>query len=399
MKKKSWLIVASLFAFGACSLNPTPQVKTITTPLNTKTATPTSTPVLDLSTSTPEQDNPPVVPPNATETTMGNASTPEGAYSGLITLPATYRFIDGQYLDDRGSEYMFMISYFNAIRQNLLPMAYSYWNDNVDVAGSYDTFVQTYSEIKPDELTITKFGTSGAAGSVYATMAVTLKRTKAGISSEWAGCYTLRTPNPSLFDSADYHNRHFVIGKLIEITSGNTQAEVLKTACKGLEFGMLESALPGPDGLGVIDPKHYVDSRSTPEGVISSFWNALNREEYARAYSYFEAPAIFPGPYVTFRTGYLDTRNVSGVITSPEKLAATGNWYWKVPVIMRSETKNGIQQAYIGCYIVHQSDPQLFISPPYNPMGIQKARFEELSPSADKSALQTALATACEGLP
>ncbi len=400
MKKKSWLIVTLLFAFGACSINPTSQVKIITTPLSTETVTPTSTPVLDLPTSTPEQGNLPIVTQIATETIVGNATPPQGAYSGLITLPVTYRFIDGQYLDDRGSEYMFMISYFNAIRQNLLPMAYSFWNDNVNEAGSYDSFVQTYSDIKPDELTITKFGTSGAAGSIYATMALTLKGMKAAISSEWAGCYTLRTPNPSLFDSADYHNRHFVIGKLIEIPSGNTQAEALETACKDMEFGLLESVLPGPDGLGAIDPKHFVDSRSTPEGVISSFWNALNRQEYARAYNYFEAPAIFPGPYSTFKAGYLDTRNISGSIPPPEKLAATGNWYWRVPVLMKAETKNGVQQTFVGCYVIHQSDPALYVSPPFKPMGIQKAQFEALSTSADdKAIIQAALSSACDGLP
>lgn len=358
-----------------------------------------STPETEIPTPTPEQDNPPVVTQIVTETITANPIPSSGAYTGLITLPVTYRFIDGQYLDDRGSEYMFIISYFNALRQNLFPMAYSFWNDNIDEAGSYDSFVQKHSDFKPDELTITKFGTSGAAGSVYATMAVTLKGINTENSAEWAGCYAIRTPNPSLFDSPDFQNRHFISGKLIEIHPGETQAEALETACEGMDFGLLESALPGPDGLGAIGGKHFVDSRSTPEGIISSFWNALNRQEYSRAYSYFEAPAIFPGPYITFKTGYLETRNVSGAITPPEKLAATGNWYWKVPVIMRSETKNGIQQAYVGCYIVHQSDPQLYMSPPFAPMGIQKARFEELNSSADKSALQSALAKACENLP
>jgi hypothetical protein len=37
------------------------------------------------------------------------------------------------------------------------------------------------------------------------------------------------------------------------------------------------------------DEADYLDDRSTPEAVISSYYNAINRAEYARAYSYFRA--------------------------------------------------------------------------------------------------------------
>ncbi|HVY51583.1 MAG TPA: hypothetical protein VHA07_08475, partial [Devosia sp.] len=35
-------------------------------------------------------------------------------------------------------------------------------------------------------------------------------------------------------------------------------------------------------------PPAYLDDRSTPEAVIASFYNAINRQEYARAWSYYE---------------------------------------------------------------------------------------------------------------
>ncbi|MGH6859926.1 MAG: hypothetical protein ACRECY_06700, partial [Phyllobacterium sp.] len=34
-------------------------------------------------------------------------------------------------------------------------------------------------------------------------------------------------------------------------------------------------------------PPEYLDDRSTPETVIKSYYNAINRQEYARAYSYY----------------------------------------------------------------------------------------------------------------
>jgi hypothetical protein len=42
------------------------------------------------------------------------------------------------------------------------------------------------------------------------------------------------------------------------------------------------------------DEPEYLDDRTTPETVISSYYNAISRREYARAHSYFgrdDAPA------------------------------------------------------------------------------------------------------------
>jgi hypothetical protein len=202
-----------------------------------------------------------------------------------------------------------------------------------------------------------------------------------------------------LFDSKDYQSRHIIAGKLNEIPAAESPKAAMEAACEGVDFGMLEISITNSDSVELVDGRYYIDSRSDPVALIYSFWNALNRQEYARAYSYFEAPAIFPGPYITFKNGYLDTMNVSGAITAPEKLAATGNWYWKVPVTLNAKTKSGVPQAFVGCYIIHQSDPALCVSPPFNPMGIQKANFKAISPTADAASIQAALNSACDGMP
>jgi hypothetical protein len=56
------------------------------------------------------------------------------------------------------------------------------------------------------------------------------------------------------------------------------------------------------------DEPAYLDDRSTPEAVISSYYNAINRAEYARAYSYFGAD-FAPG-YDSWEFGYSDTSHV-----------------------------------------------------------------------------------------
>jgi len=399
MKSKSILCVIFLLLLSACSLtrkNPTP----------TEIVSPNQNPTITMP--APTATNPEQQPSPSTELVItqvvtlqpaDNPAVPPLSTANTLPFPSTFDFSDGQYLDERGSEYQFVLSYFNAIRQQLLPMAYYFWNDDSTLAGSYEAFALAHSAIKPDAISILKMGSSGAAGSIYTTVGLTLKGTKGGVPTNWAGCYTIRTPNPALFDSKEYTPRHFTAGALIEIPTGESVKAAMEAACAGVDFGMLEVSIPNSDNVGLVDSKHYIDGRTNPVALISSFWNALNRQEYARAYSYFEAPAIFPGPYLTFKAGYLDTINVSGGITPPEKLAASGNWYWKVPVTLNAQTKTGVKQAFVGCYIVHQSDPELYVSPPFNPMGIQKARFEAISLTADPASIQAALVTACDGLP
>src|SRR5690606_3466283 len=41
-------------------------------------------------------------------------------------------------------------------------------------------------------------------------------------------------------------------------------------------------------------PDTYLDDRSTSESLIASLYNALSRQEYLRAYSYYEAGVLPP---------------------------------------------------------------------------------------------------------
>ena len=54
----------------------------------------------------------------------------------------------------------------------------------------------------------------------------------------------------------------------------------------------------------------YLDDRSTAAALIRSFYNAVNRHEYARAYTYF-GPNGGPKPYEIFAQGYADTQFVT----------------------------------------------------------------------------------------
>src|SRR2546427_10242 len=49
------------------------------------------------------------------------------------------------------------------------------------------------------------------------------------------------------------------------------------------------------------------DNRASPIDLLASFYNAVNRQEYARAYGYWETP---PSSYDQFAAGYANTAAV-----------------------------------------------------------------------------------------
>ncbi len=143
-------------------------------------------------------------------------------------------------------------------------------------------------------------------------------------------------------------------------------------------------------------PPKYIDDRSTPSQVIVSYFNAIDRQEYSRAYNYYTTPTTTLGNFTTYSNGYADTVSVGlvfGQITSDTGMSQT---YFTVPVILKAATTNGAHTNYAACYIVHQANPDVFGGPSFQPMSIDQGHAKKMAPGAGFSA---ALATACAGLP
>src|SRR6185437_17036568 len=75
----------------------------------------------------------------------------------------------------------------------------------------------------------------------------------------------------------------------------------------------------------------YLDDRSTAAALVKSFYNAVDRHEYARAYTYFGA-AGGPQPYAQFAAGYADTVSVRVVTGTAQGEGAAGSTYFTLPV-------------------------------------------------------------------
>jgi len=100
----------------------------------------------------------------------------------------------------------------------------------------------------------------------------------------------------------------------------------------------------------------YVDDRSTPTALARSLYNAINRGEYARAYSYFANP---PSPTIeAYAKGYEGTERVELVTGTPREEAAAGSIYFELPVAIRALGTNGTDSVFAGCYTMRMPNPE-----------------------------------------
>jgi hypothetical protein len=138
----------------------------------------------------------------------------------------------------------------------------------------------------------------------------------------------------------------------------------------------------------------YLDDRSTPEAVISSYFDAVNRREYSRAYSYWEpaSAATELPPFDDFVAGYADTASVVVSQGQGGSGVGAGQLYFTVPVTLVATTSDGSVQTFVGCYTLHLGRPQLQAVPPFQPLGIQRAATNQVDNDADTDML---MAQAC----
>jgi hypothetical protein len=141
---------------------------------------------------------------------------------------------------------------------------------------------------------------------------------------------------------------------------------------------------------------NYIDDRSTPSQVIVSLYNAINRQEYLRAYNYWINPSTSQGSFTTFANGYKNTASVDLVFGQITGDAGAGQLYYTVPVILKTTSKDGTHANFAACYIVHEAQPANFGEPPFIPMNIDRGSAKTIAVNASDA---SALASACSDYP
>ena len=136
----------------------------------------------------------------------------------------------------------------------------------------------------------------------------------------------------------------------------------------------------------------YLDDRSDAAALIASYYNAVNRKEYARAWSYFgdDKPAA---DLDAFADGYAATESVDVVVGAAGEDGAAGSVFFQVPVAIRATEAGGAQKLFAGCYTARLIDPQIQ-EEPFRPLFIVAA---SLAPASEP--LEDALPAQCGDAP
>jgi len=140
----------------------------------------------------------------------------------------------------------------------------------------------------------------------------------------------------------------------------------------------------------------YIDDRSMPSQVIVSLYNAINRQEYLRAYNYWMIPATSLGSFPAYAAGYQDTASVTLVFGQISGDAGMSQVYFTIPVILKAIARNGTHTNFAACYVVHETSPDVFGAPPFSPMGIDRGEAKIANINASDASV---LASACSDYP
>jgi len=151
---------------------------------------------------------------------------------------------------------------------------------------------------------------------------------------------------------------------------------------------------PTPTSIPVPNLPAMLDDRSTPTGLILSYFNAINRKEYLRAYGYYTTPSQTAGVFSAFAAGYQNTAAVTVSLGIPGNDNGAGQIYYTVPALLTAVSTSGVTTHFAACYILHLSQPGVQGKPPFAPLSINIGKAIPLANNADPAA---ALTAACSG--
>ena len=228
-----------------------------------------------------------------------------------------------------------LASFYNAINRQEYQRAYGYWETP---PSPYSQFVQGYADTASVQLIVQPptFIDAGA-GNLHAAIPTVLVATKRdGSTQRFGGCYTTHKVNiqPDVW--------HLSQAQIAAVDASASIPTLLAQACAA--FGV-----PTPAQVSYAD-------QNTPVDLLASFYNAINRQEYQRAYGYWET---LPSPYTQFVQGYADTASVQLIVQLPAFIdAGAGNAYANIPTVLIATTRDGSEQTFAGCYTTHKVNIQ-----------------------------------------
>lgn len=298
------------------------------------------------------------------------------------------------YLDDRGGPAELLMSYYNAINRHEYLRAYWYWAQNLpaDQLPAYDDFANGYANTASVELTLGAITGDVGAGQLYYSVPVALVATTTdGATQTFAGCYQLHLARPRIQAAPPFQPLAIERADVRQVSNGGDPSALAAQACPDAA-GQPIGTPSATAGTGA-DSAVYLDNRSTPADVLRSLYNAINRQEYARAYSYWEPGAAQLPPFDQFQQGYARTTSVQFTSGAPESDPGAGQLNYALPATLVAQQADGSTETFVGCYRLHLSQPAIQATPPFQPLAITSGALQQVDNGADTTAL---MATACQ---
>lgn len=300
-------------------------------------------------------------------TTPGNGSTPDATNTprGDGDVPAAF--------DDGTDPVRALVSYYNAINRAEYDRAYGYWRNPTQSESEFaDGFAETATSVatlRPAS------GIDAAAGNRHMLIGaiITAARTD-GSTQLFSGCYAMWRAAEGVSENPADNSWHIDEALIAPLGADAPLADVLADACE-----------PYADRVSTYDQAY--DNRTGSVNVISSLYDAVNRQQFERGYGYWESP---PQSYEEFVSGYANTASSVVTVGAPAHTeGAAGSVYEEVPAVIRSTLTDGTEQLFSGCYVLRRSnmpgsggeDPSM------NPWGIYSATIAAASADADLATL------------
>lgn len=126
----------------------------------------------------------------------------------------------------------------------------------------------------------------------------------------------------------------------------------------------------------------YLDDRSDAVSLVQSLYNAINRKEYARAWSYFSTPPA--ASLDEYAAGYSDTESVVLRTGRASEEGAAGSLFYQLPVAIEARGSGGASRVFAGCYELRMANPAV-ATDEFTPLLIERGRFSVASEPLDEA--------------
>ncbi len=95
------------------------------------------------------------------------------------------------------------------------------------------------------------------------------------------------------------------------------------------------------------------EDRTGATSLLASYYNAINRREYARAWGYWQDPPS--SSYEHFVQGFADTASVVLAVRPPTWFeGAAGSVYVNIPALLSATHTDGTRHNFLGCFVARR---------------------------------------------